>query len=104
MLEELKPYADLAYANVDTIQNTYDLAYEAISNNIPGDFVECGVAAGSQIGVMGHVCKKLGSDKRIHAYDSYQGIPLAGIYDTDQPGIGPVDPGRVLPENPKDLL
>lgn len=104
MLEELKVYADLAYSNQNTIQNTYDLAYQAISNNIEGDFVECGVAAGSQIGVMGHVCRKLNSNKKIYAYDSYQGIPLAGKNDTDQPGIGPTDPNRPLPLDERELL
>lgn len=104
MLDELKTYADLAYSNVDTIQNTYDLACKAIVNGVEGDFVECGVAAGSQIGVMGHVCKKLSSPKKIYAYDSYQGIPLAGQFDADQPGVGPVDPNRALPTDPRELL
>jgi O-methyltransferase len=104
MLPELKCYADLAYSNQDTIQNTYDLTARVIQNGIEGDLVECGVAAGSQIGVMGHACKKLGSRKRIYAYDSYQGIPLAGPNDTDQPGIGPVDPNRPLPKNTRELL
>lgn len=104
MLPELKVYADLAYSNVNTIQNTYDLTSRVITDGIGGDLVECGVAAGSQIGVMGHVCKKLHSDKMIYAYDSYQGIPLAGKNDTDQPGVGPVDPNRVIPDNPRDLL
>lgn len=104
MLPELNTYAQLAYSNTDTIQNTYDLAYKAVTNGIEGDFVECGVAAGSQIGVMGHVCRKLGSNKKIFAYDSYQGIPLAGRNDTDQPGIGPISPDRVIPDDPRELL
>lgn len=104
MLPELQTYASLAYSNLDTIQNTYDLAYKAIKNGIEGDFVECGVAAGSQIGVMGHVCKNLGSNKKIYAYDSYQGIPLAGPNDTDQPGVGPLDPNRAIPNDLRELL
>lgn len=105
MLEELKTYADLAYSNQNTIQNTYDLAVRAVMEKVPGDFVECGVAAGSQIGVMGHVLKAFGNRQRkIWAFDSYQGIPMAGKEDDDQPGIGPVDPNRPIPEDPRELL
>lgn len=104
MLKELEKYASLAYAKKPTIQNTYDLAKKAIDNKIEGDFVECGVAAGSQIGVMGHVCRQTNSDKKIWAYDSYQGIPLAGPNDDDQPGIGPIDPNREIPEDLRELL
>lgn len=104
MLPALKCYADLAYSSHATIQNTYDLTCRVIEGGIEGDLVECGVAAGSQIGVMGHACRALNSDKRIYAYDSYEGIPLAGPNDTDQPGIGPVDPNRPLPSNTRELL
>jgi hypothetical protein len=74
MQPELKPYASLAYSNEDTIQNTHDLALRAIRNNIEGDFVECGVAAGAQIGVMGYICQATGSNKKIYAYDIIRGI------------------------------
>jgi hypothetical protein len=104
MLPELKSYASLAYSNENTIQNTYDLTYNVIKNNIEGDLVECGVADGSQIAVMGHVCRLLGSNKKIYAFDSYQGIPLAGPNDLEQPGIGPLDKNRKAPENLRDLL
>ena len=102
MLEELKKYAGVAYSNVDTIQNTYDLSL--LASKIEGDFVECGVAAGAQIGVMGHVLKQVNSNKKIYAFDSYQGIPLAGKFDDQQPGIGAVDPNRYIPSNPRELL
>lgn len=104
MQPELKPYASLAYSNEDTIQNTHDLALRAVRNNIEGDFVECGVAAGAQIGVMGYICQATGSNKKIYAYDSYRGIPLAGPNDTDQPGVGPLDPNRPVPGDLRELL
>ena len=99
MLPELKQYADLAYANHDTIQNTYDCAMAAINKGIEGVFVECGVAAGSQIGVMGHVCRLTGDKRKIYAYDSYEGIPLAGPNDTEQPGVGPLPNNHQFPPN-----
>ena len=102
MLPELQKYANVAYSNLDTIQNTYDLSVAALQ--VEGDFVECGVAAGAQIGVMGHVLQKFNSNKRIYAFDSYQGIPLAGKFDDQQPGIGALDPNRYVPENTRELL
>ena len=104
MLPELKTFADLAYSYQDTIQNTYDLTHRAITGGVLGDLVECGVAAGSQIGVMGLVCRKFNCKKKIYAFDSYEGIPLAGPKDTDQPGIGAVDPNRPLPSDLRELL
>lgn len=102
MIPELSKYARLAYSNQDTIQNTYDLA--TLACGIEGDFVECGVALGAQIGVMGHVLDASNLSKKIYAFDSYAGIPLAGKFDDQQPGIGDVDPNRYIPSDPRELL
>ncbi len=86
----LAEFAQVAYSTLPTLYNTYSLASECIKNNIPGDFVECGVAAGAQIGAMAYACKHHGSSKKIHLFDSFQGIPLACKFDTQQPGIGAI--------------
>jgi hypothetical protein len=49
ILEEISNYA---YSTKKTIQSTYDLTRYVIDNNIEGDLVECGVAAGAQIMTM----------------------------------------------------
>lgn len=56
--------------------------------NVPGDFVECGVALASGIAVMRYVDGN--RTKRVWGYDSFQGIQLAGEKDTEQPGIGAI--------------
>jgi O-methyltransferase len=100
---KLKKYAQAAYSTEETIQNTYNMTDRVLKNNIPGVFVECGVAAGAQIAVMHQCC--LDNNKRIpiYAFDSYEGIPLASIDDDEQPGIGP-NFNRVEYTNPRELL
>jgi len=102
VIPELNKFARSAYSNHDTIQNTYDLS--VLASEIEGDFVECGVALGAQIGVMGYALDKKKSSKKVYAFDSFAGIPLAGKFDTVQPGIGPIDPNRHIPSDPRDLL
>lgn len=75
--------------------NTIEMSEYCITNKIPGDFVECGVFAGAQTGLMGMTLKAYGvSDKRIHLFDSFEGIPEAGPKDTQQPGIGYITNGQ----------
>lgn len=56
----------------------------ALCREIPGDFVECGIAMGSGIACMKRACP----NKLVWGYDSFQGIQLAGPKDSEQPGIG----------------
>jgi hypothetical protein len=86
----LNMFAQLAYSTIPTLHNTYDLATTCIRDAVPGDFVECGVAAGSQIATMAYACQRLNSAKKVHLFDSFEGIPLAGIHDKEQPGIGAI--------------
>lgn len=75
----------IAYSFKETVLNTYELTKRVIENKIPGVFLECGVAAGAQIAAM----QLANTEHRlILAYDSFEGIPLAGPNDIDQPGIG----------------
>jgi len=80
--------------NRETIYETYWLADGA--KKLEGDIVECGVAYGAQIAAM----KMAAPEKMVWAYDSYEGIQLAGKHDNAQPGIdGELDPNREIPEN-----
>jgi hypothetical protein len=57
---------------------------------------------GSQILAFQQACFETNVFRNIHAFDSFQGIPLAGPNDTEQPGIGKishdtsVDPDELL--------
>lgn len=72
------------YGSVDSLNQVYDLALKC--KDLPGDFVECGIAMGSGIAAM----KRAAPEKRVWGYDSFQGIHLAGPNDTEQPGIGKI--------------
>ena len=75
--------------------NTLEATLYVLDMDIPGDFVECGVFAGAQVGVMalasaGH---RNARDRKFHLFDSFEGIPEAGPRDNEQPGIGPLPGG-----------
>ncbi len=70
-----------ALSSHETLQTTFKLAMTACLNNIPGDFVECGVFGGAQCAVMAKAIMSTGAKKRVHLFDSFEGIPEAGPND-----------------------
>lgn len=84
ILDRLNAISGVAYSNKSTVYNTYCLARKVL--DLPGCFVECGVGAGAQI--MAMQLASNGSSKTIYAFDSFEGIPMAGPNDDSQPGIG----------------
>ena len=73
---------------------TYDIAMLALQRGIPGDFVECGVYAGASAALMARAILDWWNDgeeyegvgmwtaagghtKRVHLFDSFQGMPEA---------------------------
>lgn len=73
--------AGRALSTRETIINSFEMAEYCIVNNIPGDFVECGVFAGAQVACMAYAIQKYKSNKKIHLFDSFEGIPMAGKND-----------------------
>ena len=92
ILEEI---CKVAYSFKATVYNSYELAKEMI--NVDGDFVECGVAAGAQIAAMQLALIETNCVKNIYAFDSFEGIPMAGEFDTSQPGIGEIYHDKYAP-------
>ncbi len=95
-LNRLDYFGKAAYSTFDTILNSYNSALHCIENNIEGVFVECGVGAGSQIASMALALQEKNDKRKIYAFDSYLGIPMASHRDDSQPGIGYFD--KPLPE------
>jgi O-methyltransferase/8-demethyl-8-(2,3-dimethoxy-alpha-L-rhamnosyl)tetracenomycin-C 4'-O-methyltransferase len=93
-IEEISQYA---YSHKVTMYNSYESALSVINNDVKGDLVECGVAAGAQIGAFQVAIQEKKSDRKIYAYDSYEGIPLAGEFDNQQPGIGEISTDKYAP-------
>lgn len=93
---DLNRFKGRAYSTYETMQNTFLLSKRAIEEGIKGDFVECGVASGVQIGIMGYANQMFDGRKKIWAFDSYEGIPIATEHDESQPGIGAFTPAKTL--------
>lgn len=54
-----------------------ELIEQAVKDDVPGDFVETGVWRGGACIWAAAVLESLGSDKRVYACDSYEGLPPA---------------------------
>jgi len=55
--------------------NTWDLCEKAIDEEIPGDFAEAGVYKGTHPMIMAKVASLKDPSRRIHLYDSFDGVP-----------------------------
>lgn len=70
------------------LKHGYLCAEYVIRKGLPGVIVECGVAAGAQVAMMARAVKDQMGTRTFHLFDSFEGIPMAGPKDADQPGIG----------------
>lgn len=77
----------IAYSSPTTVNNSYESVEKVIRENIEGDLVEMGVALGAQIIAFNFALIDHNQHRKIHAFDSFRGIPLAGPKDTQQPGL-----------------
>lgn len=88
-----------------TLQATYDAACAVIRNGVTGDLVECGVWAGANSAAMARaimepvhywdenkrIAHAIGQQwplRRVHLFDSFEGIPQAGPHDTEYLAAG----------------
>jgi hypothetical protein len=98
MNQKLEIIGQSAYSFKETLYHSYHTAIEVIEKNIDGDLVECGVAMGSQIGAFQlALVEKQALNRKIWAFDSFEGIPLAGEFDTEQAGIGEITHNKFAP-------
>jgi len=83
---EMDMLGSIAYSRKETLEQSYQLALKyALSKGV---YIECGVAAGAQIGAMALALSQVNSNKPIFGFDSFEGIPIAEAKDKQQPGIG----------------
>ena len=81
--KQLARFGQRALSTPQTVWNSYLLAQACCHKNIEGDFVECGVFAGTQIAAMALANQQNGMKKKIHLFDSFEGIPQAGPNDDE---------------------
>lgn len=96
-------YRSVAYSTGPTIDNTVFFTDYVLDHSIPGVFVECGVAAGAQIGAMHDRLLQREEKRWIYGFDSFEGIPLASVDDDQQPGIPGPRP-HIEYSNTRELL
>lgn len=83
-LEE--PYASVfpyTQAHRDRQCNIVRLAGLIDSEMIPGDLVECGVLDGGTAALMAHTTASATPERRVHLFDSWEGLPKATVEDGD---------------------
>lgn len=75
-----------------SLEATYETARLAIHQDVPGDFVECGVYAGAQAAIMAKAIlepehywdvNRRDNTRRVHLYDSFCGIPAPDQHDVE---------------------
>jgi hypothetical protein len=67
----------------ERIINVLNLIDNINNNNIPGDFIEIGVWKGGLIMAIALKCIQLGIDRKIHAYDTFEGMTNPSYDDVD---------------------
>jgi|GEM_PF-3477777 len=73
-----------------SLYGTAALTFMALKREIPGDFAECGVAAGVHPAVMHYCMRYTGKYRNIWLFDSFEGVPKPTSRDVasdDRPGI-----------------
>jgi tetratricopeptide (TPR) repeat protein len=74
LLEVIRPYTMLSEARLYSL---FSLAKRVCVENIPGNFVECGVAGGGSTALMAAVIKRYTKQPRLlYAFDSFEGMPV----------------------------
>jgi O-methyltransferase len=76
--------------------NVFHLASQTIAYKVPGDMVEIGCNSGESSVVISEVLRSFGSDKELHCFDSFKGLPeLEGLDASDGVyGAGWMSAGR----------
>lgn len=90
----------IVYGTRQTLDFTVEMAHKY--KDLPGVWCEMGVAAGAHIIAMASISK----DKKIYAFDSYDGIPLASNRDDQLPGLYKLSEAeqKALPDPGKQVL
>lgn len=83
ILKRLRSIGSMALSPPEIIMHSYETAVACAEQGIAGDFAECGVFAGSQIAAMGLGIEGRKDQRKIHAFDSFCGIPHAGPMDDE---------------------
>lgn len=89
-IQPLETIGLAALSNAGDFRTSYELAARCIREGMPGDFVECGVFGGAQCAAMAKAILESQSalsaertPRRVHLFDSFEGVPAPGPNDRD---------------------
>lgn len=81
-LELFKAIQPYTMVTEKRLYSLFSLARRVCVDNIPGNIVECGVAAGGATALMAYVIKKYSKEPRtLYAFDSFEGMPAPTEFD-----------------------
>ena len=69
--------------SVARLVNTLKSCKYAVENNIPGDFVECGVWRGGHGILAKKIFERMGSNKKVWMYDTFEGMAEPTEFDVN---------------------
>jgi O-methyltransferase len=81
LYSECQPFS---FTSIEPLYSLYQSVQYIVSNNIPGDFVECGVWKGGSAMLIAKTLLQLGvTDRKIYLYDTYEGMSEPSAKDVD---------------------
>jgi O-methyltransferase len=69
--------------NVEQRMNMYHLVSQTLAYKVEGDLVEVGCNEGQSSVLIAKVMRSFNSDKKLHVYDSFEGLPATKLVDGD---------------------
>ena len=66
------------------LRGLYRGVHDIVVRNVPGDVVECGSARGGSAALMGLALRKLGAQRKIWLFDTFEGLPAPSANDPDR--------------------
>lgn len=65
------------------LRGLYRAVRYVVRNNIPGDIVECGSARGGSAALMALALRRVGAQRTVWLFDTFEGLPAPGSQDPD---------------------
>ena len=79
-LKTVRPFTRVSH---ERARSLYDLARRICEEDVPGDFIECGVAAGGSTMLLALVIQAHSKrPRKLHSFDTFEGMPAPGEKDT----------------------
>jgi hypothetical protein len=66
------------------LRGLYHGLHDVVIRNVPGDVVECGSARGGSAALMGLTLRKLGAQRKMWLFDTFEGLPAPSVNDPDR--------------------